>query len=93
LEIRPVGLGLVALAGGFLAAITQHVVWNAWASKAITDVLCGAADPGGACRAVPAPTDLFGTVPLIAAVSVAPGLVVIGLLVRHAARRPVRVPA
>ena len=89
-EIRRGGLGLAALACGFLAAIAQHIAWNAWASKAITEVLCGAADASGACRPVPASSALFGTVPLIAAVSVAPGLVVLGLLIRHAARR--RVP-
>lgn len=88
LESRTAARGFAALGGGFLAAIAQHIVWNAWASRAITEVLCGATDPGGACRSVPAHTDLFGTVPLIAAVSIAPGLIALGFLSRRAARWP-----
>lgn len=86
LQARGGGHGVAALVVGFVAAVTQHVVWNAWASRAITEILCGAPDPGGACRAVPAHGDLFGTVPLIAAVSTAPGLVAVTLLLRSALR-------
>lgn len=86
------GRGLAALAGGFCAAVAQHVIWNAWASKNITDVLCGAPDPGAACRPVPEHIDLFGTVPLIALVSVAPGLIAVGLLLRTAAQRSPQAP-
>lgn len=82
--------GLVWLAVGFGGAIVQHIVWNAWASRAITNVLCGATDPGGACQAAPAHGDLFGTVPLIVIASVAPGLIAITLLIRNAAARPMQ---
>jgi protease PrsW len=84
--------GLVWLAAGFCSASVQHMVWNAWASRAITNVLCGATDPGGACQAAPAHSDLFGTVPLIVVASIAPGLIAITLLIRNAAR-PMQRPA
>jgi RsiW-degrading membrane proteinase PrsW (M82 family) len=79
--------GLGAMLAGYVAAISQHILWNAWASQAITSALCGAADPGEACRSSPAHSALFGTVPLIAALSIAPGLVGLVLVSRQAAGR------
>lgn len=64
---------------GFAAAVLQHVVWNAVASRAVMDVLCDPQLAGGACRSTPEPFALFATVPLIVALAVGPG--VVGLLV------------
>jgi RsiW-degrading membrane proteinase PrsW (M82 family) len=75
---------LAAPALGFGAAVGQHVLWNAVASRAITVSLCGAETPGGACASAPAPEALFVTAPLIAMAALGPG----GLALLAVARRP-----
>jgi RsiW-degrading membrane proteinase PrsW (M82 family) len=76
--------GFAALGAGFFGAITEHVVWNAWASRAITHVLCNASQPGGPCSPAPEYRDLFGHVPVIVAASVLPGLALLCFLTRWA---------
>jgi RsiW-degrading membrane proteinase PrsW (M82 family) len=71
-----------------LAAIAQHAAWNAVASEAITQALCGAATPHAACRATPADLALFVSVPLIVVLFVGPGaLALLAIARRHAAPR------
>jgi len=69
------------------AACLQHVAWNGVASGAIAGALCGAEVPGGACRATPAPGDLFVVVPALTLAFLAPGG---GTLLYLAARRRAR---
>ncbi len=82
------GKGL-AVPLGFGGAVLQHAAWNGLASHAITDLLCGAAVPGGECSAVPPAEALVLGVPALVAIFVGPGLVALVLLAR-AASRPTR---
>lgn len=71
---------------GLAAAILLHVVWNGLVAVTITDLLCGAATPGGVCRATPEATTLFLRVPLLVGAFLGPALVtllVIGTLARR----------
>lgn len=84
---RPAQAARIGLAvAGLVAAVLQHVVWNGIASRAITDVLCNAALPGGPCRVAPDPLDLFLWIPLIALAGVGPGLGLLAVIVRREAR-------
>jgi RsiW-degrading membrane proteinase PrsW (M82 family) len=86
MQARSARLGLAALGASFAAACAEHMLWNAWASRAITTVLCGASEPDGACRAVPDPFDLYVTVPVIAALAAAPGALLLAAILRRARR-------
>lgn len=71
---------------GLGLAVVVHAVWNAVASEAITQVLCGAPVPGAPCTPAPAPLDLLVTVPVLVAAFVGPlvlALFVIGTAPRR----------
>jgi RsiW-degrading membrane proteinase PrsW (M82 family) len=70
---------LVALA----AAVLQHVVWNAVASKAITRALCGASTADAPCLPAPSDVALFVSVPLIVLVCLAPGVLALAAVARR----------
>jgi hypothetical protein len=63
----------VAAAAGVLAALVQHVAWNAVAASMLVGVVCGAEVPGGTCRDVPTNQALFGWATLITVVFIGPG--------------------
>ena len=65
-----------------------HAVWNAVASDAITQVLCGAPTPGAACTPDPAALDLLVTVPILVATFVGP----LALVLFAIAARPTQTP-
>jgi RsiW-degrading membrane proteinase PrsW (M82 family) len=68
---------------GVAAALVEHGAWNGVASQAITDLLCGAATEGGACRATPPAEALLLGVPAVVAAFVGPGLVALIWLTRR----------
>ncbi len=70
----------------FAAAVVQHGVWNAVASEAITDALCGAPAPDAACLPAPTPDALYVSVPLIVAICIAPGALGLWVALRRSAR-------
>jgi hypothetical protein len=69
---------------GVAAALVEHGAWNGVASQAITDLLCGAAIDGGACRATPPTEALLLGVPAVVSAFVGPGLVTLVWLLRRA---------
>lgn len=71
---------------GLGAAVLVHILWNAVASEAITQVLCGAPRPGAACMPAPAPLDLLVTVPVVVATFVGPLAVVLLAIATRAGR-------
>lgn len=78
---------------GLLAAVAQHVLWNALGAQLVTELLCGAESPGGMCRFAPTDTSLFVSVPLVVLAFLAPGgvtLLGLGVLTRTAEPRMVR---
>jgi protease PrsW len=77
---------LVAL----VAAIAQHVVWNAVASHAITNALCGASVAEPRCLPVPSGVALFVSVPLIVALCLGPGVLALVAIARRGRRDCVR---
>jgi RsiW-degrading membrane proteinase PrsW (M82 family) len=68
---------------GLVAAVSQHVLWNGVASSVIADVLCHATSPHGSC-AGPDGVDLFVRVPVLAAICLAPGVLVLRFVARRA---------
>jgi RsiW-degrading membrane proteinase PrsW (M82 family) len=74
-----IAIPLVAL----LAAIAQHVVWNAVASHAITRALCGASALEARCLPVPSGVALFVSVPLIVALCLGPGALALVAIARR----------
>jgi RsiW-degrading membrane proteinase PrsW (M82 family) len=78
---------------GFLAALGQHVAWNVVASTRLADLLCSPAVPGGACRETPDPITLYLIVPLLVALSVGPGIAMLGFVATRALRREARARA
>jgi protease PrsW len=72
-----------AVATGLVVATAAHAVWNALASVAITDALCGAPMPGGPCAVAPDARTLFVTVPLLVLAAIGPLFVALGWLVRR----------
>jgi RsiW-degrading membrane proteinase PrsW (M82 family) len=72
-----------AVATGLLVAIAAHAVWNAMASVAITEALCGASLPGGPCAVAPDARTLFVTVPLLVLAAIGPLGIALGWLVRR----------
>jgi RsiW-degrading membrane proteinase PrsW (M82 family) len=77
--------GIVAM--GLTVAIAAHSVWNAYASVAITDALCGAPVPGGPCTLAPDSRTLFVTVPLRVLAAIGPlGLALVWLVLRERER-------
>jgi len=70
---------------GLLAAIAQHVLWNSCGARALTDTLCGAAQPGAACAASPEPVALFLIAPLISLVFVVPAVAALYFIVKRLA--------
>jgi RsiW-degrading membrane proteinase PrsW (M82 family) len=83
----PTRTGRIGLAaGGVALAVLQHALWNGVASRSITDALCHAARPDGPCLAVPDPFDLFVRVPVLTLTGLAPGVILLALLVRRLPR-------
>jgi RsiW-degrading membrane proteinase PrsW (M82 family) len=78
---------LLASAAGVLAAIGQHVLWNVVAAPQINALLCNPDPATGSCQPAPAALDLFVTVPLVVALSLGPGVVLLVVCVRVARRR------
>jgi len=72
---------------GALAAVGQHAVWNAVASGLVTRVLCNAAREGGPCRE-PDALVVFLAAPLIAAVAMGPGALLLLAIALRAQREP-----
>jgi len=66
-----------------VAAIVQHAVWNAVASEAITKALCGASPAEPRCLPSPPGVALFISVPIIVALCLGPGALVLGALARR----------
>jgi len=67
---------LVALLG-LGAAVAQHVIWNSVAAEAIEQLLCGASAAGAACRPAPSGWSLYLAVPLIVALFIGPGVMIL----------------
>jgi RsiW-degrading membrane proteinase PrsW (M82 family) len=87
-EARTSRARVLVPACALLVAIAQHAAWNAVASDAITQALCGAAAPQAACRATPADLALFVSIPLIVVLFVGPGaLALLAIARRHAQPR------
>ena len=82
---RP-GTRLVAAAAGFLAAVGEHVIWNGIASRTLTGVLCGPQYPG-ACLAEPETTALVVQAPLVVALFLGPGILMLLAIGRLSSRR------
>lgn len=76
-----------APAAGLVAAVGQHILWNALGSAAVTQLLCGATSPGGACLSTPTDESLFVAVPAVVVAFLVPGGVVVMALAMMA-RRP-----
>jgi hypothetical protein len=72
---------------GLVAATAQHVIWNAVVAGTITELLCGAQQSGGPCQSSPDAVALFVTTPLLALVTVAPGIVALFVIIAKA-RQP-----
>ena len=66
-----------------MLAVAAHAVWNALASVAITEALCGARTPDGPCAPAPDATTLFVTVPLLVLAAIGPLGLGLGWLVRR----------
>jgi RsiW-degrading membrane proteinase PrsW (M82 family) len=73
---------------GLVAAVVQHVAWNAIGSEAIAATLCNPAVPGGPCRDAPDALGLFVTTPLIVAGLLGPGVVALLAVARQRRARP-----
>ena len=83
---RP-GARLVAAAAGFLVAVGEHVIWNGIASRTLTGVLCGPQYPS-ACLAAPETTALVVQAPLVVALFLGPGILMLLAIGRLSSRRP-----
>ena len=83
---RPARAAIVLVGLGL--AVLVHAVWNAVASEAITQVLCGAPTPGAACTPNPAALDLLVTVPILVATFVGPLALVLFAIATRATRTP-----
>jgi RsiW-degrading membrane proteinase PrsW (M82 family) len=68
---------------GFGAAVAQHALWNGAASPAVSRILCNGTGPSGACRGDPDVYQLVVLVPLVVAVTLAPGLVGLAVVARR----------
>jgi RsiW-degrading membrane proteinase PrsW (M82 family) len=77
---------LVAGSAGVLAAIGEHVVWNGIASRTLTGVLCGPQYPG-ACLAEPETRALLVQAPLVVALFLGPGILMLLAIGRLTSRR------
>jgi len=82
-EARTRRARILVPACALLAAVAQHAAWNAVASEAITQALCGAPAPQGPCKAVPGDVALFVGVPLIVALFVGPGALALLAIARR----------
>jgi RsiW-degrading membrane proteinase PrsW (M82 family) len=80
------GARLLAPSLGFAAAVAQHGLWNGIASRVITDALCAAPMPGGACGETPSSSGLFVTAPLVALLFLGPGGLALLAVARAGAR-------
>jgi len=67
---------------GLALAVGEHALWNGLASGAVTDVLCNPTAAGGVCRDADA-VDLFVATPLIVALVVGPGALVLCAILRR----------
>jgi RsiW-degrading membrane proteinase PrsW (M82 family) len=83
---RPARAAIVLV--GLALAVLVHAVWNAVASDAITQVLCGAPTPGAACTPDPAALDLLVTVPILVATFVGPLALMLFAIATRATRTP-----
>jgi protease PrsW len=81
-----VGVRLVAAAAGFVAAVGEHVIWNGIASRTLTGVLCGPQYPG-ACLAEPETRALVVQAPLVVALFLGPGILMLLAIGRLSSRR------
>jgi RsiW-degrading membrane proteinase PrsW (M82 family) len=70
-------------AAGLSLAIVQHIVWNAFASGAINEILCNPFVSGGACRGDPDLRDLAIGAPLIELLFIAPGALLLWFARRY----------
>jgi RsiW-degrading membrane proteinase PrsW (M82 family) len=90
-ETRSAKMRILAPVIGLIAAILQHIVWNAVASQMITSVLCAREVPGGLCQPAPSKMGLFVVIPLIVAACIGPGgltlLIITVLALRRARHR------
>jgi len=60
------------VAVGLLVAIALHVLWNAIAARAISEILCNPASAGGPCRGAPSAFSLLVRAPLVELAFLAP---------------------
>lgn len=81
------GARLVAASAGVFAAVGEHVIWNGIASRTLTGVLCGPQYPG-ACLAEPETTALVVQAPLVVALFLGPGILMLLAIGRLSSRRP-----
>jgi len=80
------GARLVAASAGVFAAVGEHVIWNGIASRTLTGVLCGPQYPA-ACLAEPETTALVVQAPLVVALFLGPGLLMLLAIGRLSSRR------
>jgi RsiW-degrading membrane proteinase PrsW (M82 family) len=85
--VSSAGASVAVASIGLVAAVLQHIVWNALASRAVMDALCDPQVAGGPCRDTPDFVALFAIAPLIVALSVGPGLVALVLIGVRTSRR------
>jgi len=84
--LRQPAARLAAGLAGLLAAIGEHVVWNGIASRTLTGVLCGPQYPES-CRPEPDARALLVQAPLVVALFLGPGLLMLLAIGRVAGRR------
>lgn len=73
---RPESASRAAGMAGLFLATVAHLLWNVLAGPGITEVICNAPSPGAACIPTPQPIDLLLYAPGIAALGLAPALLV-----------------
>src|SRR5262245_54121314 len=78
---------------GLLAAILQHIAWNAVASQMITNVLCNQEFPDGPCQPVSSKVGLFVAIPLIVVGFIGPGGLMLLVIATLALRREANIVA
>lgn len=79
--------GAVALGLGL--AIAQHAVWNALASREISEILCNPEAAGGPCRGTPSLFRLLVIAPLVEIAFIAPGVVLLRAFVKRVSANPI----
>jgi RsiW-degrading membrane proteinase PrsW (M82 family) len=67
---------------GLAIAIGHHMLWNAVSAGYLTELLCGATEPGGVCNRALDPVRWLVLAPALVAITLAPGWLAVGAAVR-----------